>query len=68
MKKLIFDSENYKIILEKFEIVSHQYASLSLRDHRSMLSGRDFTILSLDLNQDEDEIITETDSASYNRF
>ena len=33
-----------------------------------MLSGRDFTILSLDLNQDEDEIITETDSASYNRF
>ena len=32
-----------------------------------MLSGRDFTILSLDLNQDEDEIITETDSASYNR-
>lgn len=54
--------------LEKFEIVSHQYASLSLRDHRSMLSGRDFTILSLDLNQDEDEIITETDSASYNRF
>ena len=48
--------------------MSHQYASLSLRDHRSMLSGRDFTILSLDLNQDEDEIITETDSASYNRF
>jgi len=53
---------------EKFEIVSHQYASLSLRDHRSMLSGRDFTILSLDLNQDEDEIITETDSASYNSY
>jgi len=33
-----------------------------------MFSGRNFTILSLDLNQDEDEIITENDSASYNRF
>ena len=49
--------------------MSHQYASLSLRNHRNMLSGmnKDHTILSLDLNQDEDEIITEHDEPSYTR-
>ena len=35
-----------------------------------MLSGmnKDHTILSLDLNQDEDEIITEHDEPSYTRL
>ena len=110
---------------EKYEIVSHQYGSLSLRNHRYMIegethlvssirlksrvvcqepftglfryyvryslekilksvnhpaqeinrTGNDFlgirdnnSILSIDLNQDEDEIIIERDSPGYSSF
>ena len=55
--------------LEKFEIVSHQYAWLSLENHENILpENKDLSILSFDLNQDEDEIITENDEPSYTRL
>lgn len=54
---------------EKFEIVSHQYGSLSLKNHREMLDGGNgMTVLSIDLNQDEDEIIIEEELPGYTRF
>ena len=54
---------------EKFEIVSHQYGSLSLKNHREMLDGgKGMTVLSIDLNQDEDEIIIEEELPGYTRF
>ena len=53
---------------EKFEIVSHQYGSLSLKNHREMLDGGNgMTVLSIDLNQDEDEIIIEEELPGYTR-
>ena len=54
---------------EKYEIVSQQYGSLSLKNHHGLMPHFESneTVLSVDLFQDEDEVVVETDSPAYSR-